>query len=144
MVRDPHRERGETSSPVNEQPPIMLRQPLDAPPDLGHVGDIDALHKLRHDIRARVRPNNAPRSIRFRARAWAGKVSGRASRRHLRLLSEAVDALAAHSDAIVDRLNLQLDRESDVNGALSEEITRLRADVLHLRSLVADPKQRRE
>jgi hypothetical protein len=108
----------------------MLRQPADAPAPLGRVGDTESLLTVR-----RVRANwQAPahRSL----RSWAGRVSGRSDRRLLRALADATDALADHCDLLADRLSRQEAVSADVSATLGEEVSRLRAEVLHLQSLL--------
>ena len=65
-----------------------------------------------------------------------GRVSGRSDRRLIMALAHATDALATHCDLLVDRLASQEAVTSDVAGAFGEEITRLRAEVVHLQRLV--------
>lgn len=128
MVRDPHDAIGDGT----EHAPGMLRQPADAPPPVGHVGANDAVTSLR---RVRSERNaGATRSL----RAWAGRVSGRADRRLLVALADATDAVAAHCDLLVDRLNEQEAVTADVGSTFGQEIAQLRAEVAHLqRSLTS-------
>jgi len=131
----PHSARGET-------PPTMLRQPADPPPPLGRATDLGAVRALLQQ-QARRQPSDRPGELRARTRAWAGRVTGRAARRRLDTLTAAVEALAAHSDAVVERLNLKFDVDNDVSGVFGEEISRLRAEVVHLRDLVSGHDQPR-
>jgi hypothetical protein len=126
MVRDAQNAVGDAS----EQPPRMLRQPADAPAPLGRVGDTESLLTVR-----RVRANweaQARRSL----RSWVGRVSGRSDRHLLRALADATDALADHCDLLADRLAGQEAVSADVAGTLGEEVSRLRAEVLHLQRLL--------
>ena len=144
MARDP--QHGETDRPVSaaqhEPAPPMLGQPLDALPPLGPVSDLDGVRALRRERAARLNVTGASGDVRTRARSWAGRVSGRADRRLLLALAEAVDALAIRSDALVDRINLQLGRENEISAVFGDEVSRLRAEVIHLRGLVAGPENR--
>jgi ABC-type transporter Mla subunit MlaD len=47
-------------------------------------------------------------------------------------LTEATEALADHSDLLVDRVTTLEALGEDVTGVLGEELARLRAEVLHL------------
>jgi hypothetical protein len=141
MARDP--DYGEIDTPLSathhEPAPPMLGQPLDALPPLGPVNDLGGVRALRRERAARLNARRAPGDVRARARSWAGRLSGRADRRLLDALAEAVDSLATHSDALVDRVNLQLGRESEISAVFGDEVSRLRAEVIHLRGLVAGP-----
>jgi hypothetical protein len=131
MARDPH-------DPVAGDAgwaPRMLRQPADAPPPLGHVGDDPTVQSFRREWSTR-RAGTAL-SLRSTVRSWAGRVSGRSDRRLLLALASATDAVAAHCDLIVDRLTTQEAVTADVTGAFGEEIAQLRAEVLHLQRVVA-------
>ena len=52
-------------------------------------------------------------------------------------LAQATEAIATHCDLLADRLAAQEAVTADVTGAFGEEITRLRAEVLHLQRLVS-------
>jgi hypothetical protein len=109
--------------------PPMLRQPADAPPPLAHLaGDVAAFRRV-----VAGRDDGRPRTL----RAWAARLSGRSDRRFLQAQAEAMEAMAVQCDLLVDRLNLLEAKTADVAGAYGEEITRLRAEVLHLRRAVA-------
>lgn len=125
MVRDPDDAVAEGS------PPHLLRQPADAPPPLDHIGDDEALRTLR-----RVWPSRDAEGRRS-LRAWAGRVSGRSDRRLLLALANATATLSTHCDLLVDRLTAQEAVTADVTGAFGQEITQLRAEVLHLQRQVA-------
>lgn len=66
-----------------------------------------------------------------------GRVSGRSDRHLLFALAQATEAIATHCDLLADRLAAQEAVTADVTGAFGEEITRLRAEVLHLQRLVS-------
>jgi len=144
MARDPH--HGETDTPLSgaqhEPAPPMLGPPMDALPPLAPVSDLGGVRALRRERAARLNATHATGDVRTRARSWAGRVSGRADRRLLHALAEAVDALATHSDALVDRVNLGLGRESEISAVFGDEVSQLRAEVIHLRGLVAGPEHR--
>jgi hypothetical protein len=127
MVRDPH----DAVADGTERAPGMLRQPADAPPSLGHLGAGDALAAFRR-VRS-DRNSGATRTL----RAWAGRVSGRSDRRLLVALADATDAVAAHCDVLVDRLNALEAVTADVSGTFGQEIAQLRAEVAHLQRSLA-------
>lgn len=131
MARDPHDAVGGDA----ERAPRMFRQPIEAPPPLGRVGDDPALQSFHREWSAR-RAGTAG-SLRPRVRGWAGRVSGRSDRRLLLALASATDALAAQCDHVAERLTTQESVTADLAGAFGEEIARLRAEVLHLQRIVA-------
>ncbi len=132
MVLDPHHAvAGELGDA-----PRALRQPADAPPPLGHVGDVEPVQSFSRLWTARRDRAGPPSSLRGTVRAWLGRVSGRSDRRLLFALADATEAIAAHSDLLGDRLAVLEAVTADVAGAFGEEITRLRAEVLHLQRLV--------
>jgi hypothetical protein len=130
MVRDPH----EAIADEAERAPRMLHRPADAPPPLGHVGSLDAVASFRRVVADREAGGR--RSL----RAWAGRVSGRADRRLLLAQAAATEAVVAHCDLLVDRLTALEAVTADTAGASSEEITRLRAEVVRLRGALATPR----
>jgi len=130
MVLEPQRAVGDDEEP----PPRMLRQPVEPPPPLGHVGDAAPVGSLRQSLQARR--SGPHRSLRLRTRAWLARVTGRADRHLLSGVADATDAIAAHCDALSDRLAAQEALTADVASVLGEEITRLRAEVTHLRRIV--------
>jgi hypothetical protein len=132
MVLDPHHaiagEQGDA--------PRALRQPADAPPPLGHVGGVEPVQSLSRVWAGRRDGAGRPASLRGTVRAWLGRISGRSDRRLLFALADATEAIAAHCDLLGDRLAVQEAVTADVAGAFGEEITSLRAEVLHLQRLV--------
>jgi len=143
MVRDAQRQVAEPpdSSTLFEREPRMFHRPVEPPPELGHATELEALHSLRVEVAAQL-DRARSKSFRVRARTWAGRISGRADRRMAFALARADDALAAHCDAIVDRLNTQQYLYGEVTSVLGEELALLRAEVIHLRRQVADLEQR--
>jgi hypothetical protein len=132
MVLDPHHAiAGEQGGP-----PRALRQPADAPPSLGHVRDAEPVQSFTLLRAGRRDGAGRPASLRGTVRAWLGRISGRSDRRLLFALADATEAIAAHCDLLGDRLAVQEAVTADVAGAFGEEITRLRAEVLHLQRLV--------
>ena len=132
MVLDPHH----AVAGDREQAPRTLHQPVDAPPPPDHVRDVDALQsfsRLWESRRATGRPSSPGRAL----RAWVGRVSGRSDRQLLFALAQATEAIAAHCDLLADRLAAHETVTADVTGAFGEELTRLRAEVLHLQRLVS-------
>lgn len=130
MVRDPHDDL------ILARPPRTLRQPADAPQQVGHVGDVPAVEAFRREWTSQTGPGTG--SFRTSLRAWAGRVSGRSDRRLLFSLARATDALASRLDLLVDRLNAQETITADVSDAFGGDITQLRAEVLQLRRLLTD------
>lgn len=119
--------------------PGTFGRPADASPPLGRASDLPALATLRH-LRADEAPGGAPgRSPAGRLRAWVGRVSGRADRRLLHVLADATEVLAAHCDAMTDRLNASEDVRADTTKVFGEELTALRAEAAHLRTLAQAP-----
>jgi len=131
MARDPH----DAIAGAAGRAPRMLRQPSEAPPPLGHVGEDPALLSFRREWAARRSATAG--SLRRAVRAWAGRVSGRSDRRLLLALASATDAVAAQCDHVVDRLTTQEAVSADVATVFGEEIAQLRAEVLHLQRVVA-------
>ena len=131
MVLDPH--HAVAGEP--ERAPRTLRQPVDAPPPPGHVRDGDALQSFSRlwEGRRAGRSSSPGRAV----RAWLGRVSGRSDRHLLFALAQATEAIAAQCDLLADRLAAHETVTADVTGAFGEEITRLRAEVLHLQRLVS-------
>jgi len=100
------------------------------------VRDADALQSLSalwESRRAAGRAASPGRAL----RAWVGRVSGRSDRHLLFALAQATEAIAAHCDLLADRLAALESVSADVTGAFGEELTRLRAEVLHLQRLVS-------
>jgi len=132
MVLDPH--HAVAGDP--EQAPRTLRQPADAPPPPGHVRDADALQSLSRLWESRRAPGRSSSPGRA-VRGWVGRVSGRSDRHLLFALARATEAIAAHCDLLADRLAAHETVTADVTAAYGEELTRLRAEVLHLQRLVS-------
>lgn len=117
--------------------PHMFQRSSEAPPALEHVGSSAPLQDFRRELSAQ-RPMRTTRrlgSTRATARAWAGRLTGRADRRLLFALANATDALAHHHDVLIDRLTAQEGLTADMAAAFGEDLTRLRAEVTRLRSL---------
>jgi hypothetical protein len=109
---------------------------------LGRAGDLDPVQNLRREFSAQLQMRKSPRlgSLRASARAWAGRVSGRSDRRLLYALAEATSALVDHCDSLTDRLATQETLLDEFTTILGEEVTRLRAEVDHLRRLSTTPE----
>jgi len=141
MALGPRRPLVDNTDAANEEDcaPRMLSRPADPPPLLGHAAQMDSVRDFRREFSAQLQMSQAPRlgSLKASMRAWAGRVSGRADRRLLFTVARATDALANHCDALADRLMSLEALSSDVTAAYGEDITRLRAEVVHLRSLAA-------
>jgi hypothetical protein len=120
--------------PMKEEvAPRMLRQPADPPP-LPRLGEERPVQAFRDEWRAQQARARLP--LRGRVRRWLGRVSGRSDRRLLLAVATATDALAAHCDQLADRLSNQEAIVHDVAASYGEDLTRLRAEVEHLRALV--------
>ncbi len=72
------------------------------------------------------------------ARLWAGRLTGRSRRRLVAALAGATLELADRCEVLTDRLMTQEDVTEDVATAFGEELSRLRAEVMHLARLVAE------
>jgi len=132
MVFDPH--RAVAGDP--EQAPRTLQQPADAAPPPAHVRDTEALQSFSRlwESRRATGPSSSPgRAV----RAWVGRISGRSDRHLLFALAQATETIAARCDLLADRLAAHEAVSADVTGAFGEELTRLRAEVLHLQRLVS-------
>ncbi len=132
MVFDPH--HAVAGDP--EEPPRTLRQPADPPPPPGHVRDTDALQSFFRLWESRRATGTSPSPGRA-VRAWVGRISGRSNRHLLVALAQATESIAAQCDLLADRLAAHETVTADVTGAFGEELTRLRAEVLHLQRLVS-------
>jgi hypothetical protein len=111
---------------------------------LGRVGDGAALQALRHEwslhgVRRRALWSG---SFRDTARLWAGRLSGRSRRRLVAALAGATLELADRCEVLTDRLMTQEDVTEDVATAFGEELSRLRAEVMHLARLLAEVTER--
>jgi hypothetical protein len=125
----------------DEAAPRMLQQPADPPPPLPRPGEERPVQAFRNEWRAQLGQARLP--LRGRARRWLGRVSGRSDRRLLLAVATATDALAAHCDQLADRLSSQEAIAHDVAASYGEDLTRLRAQVEHLKELVitlGDPR----
>lgn len=116
------------------QPPHVLRRPTDAPGALEPAGNAASILGFRRELAAQLQLQHSPRlpTLRATARAWAGRVTGRADRRLLMAVAEAVDALVAHCDLLTERLNSDESVNADVAAAYGAEITELRAEIIRL------------
>lgn len=117
-----------------EVAPRMLQQPADPPPPLPRPGEERPVQAFRDEWRAQLEPARWP--LRARARRWLGRVSGRSDRRLLFAMATATDALTANCDQLADRLSSHEAIAHDVATSYGEDLTRLRAEVEHLRALV--------
>jgi hypothetical protein len=127
----------------DETAPRMLRRPADQPPPLPRPGEEGPVRAFREEWRAQVERGAARLPLRSRARRWAGRVSGRSDRRLLFAMATATDALATHCDRLVDRLSNQEAVAQDLAWSYGEDLTRLRAEVEHLRELVVSLRDTR-
>jgi hypothetical protein len=120
-------------------PPRMLGRPADPPAALARVSHSGPVQKFQRELSAQRQMRRSPRlgSFRASARAWVGRVSGRADRRLLFAVAETIDALIAHCDALTDHVTNQEELTADVVASFGEDLTRLRAEVIHLGRLTA-------
>jgi hypothetical protein len=111
---------------------------------LGRVADGPALQALRHEWSLHGVRRRALRSGSFRdtARLWAGRLTGRSRRRLVAALAGATLELADRCEVLTDRLMTQEDVTEDVATAFGEELSRLRAEVMHLARLLAEVTER--
>lgn len=141
MVFRPDRAIAGPQAPLSgqEPPPVLLSRPADPPPALGHVAGTEPVIALRSEIVSRHERDEArgPGSQRVRLRAWMGRVSGRADRRLLLRVVATTDALVERCDTLGDRLGSLESIVSEVVEAYGTELAGLRAEVAHLRALVA-------
>jgi hypothetical protein len=129
MVRDAH----DAIADESELAPRMLLRPAEAPPALEHTGASASMVTLRR-IRSE-RQHGVPGSL----RAWAARISGRSDRRLLVALADATETLATQCDLLVDRVTSQEAVTADVTDAFGRELTLLRAEVAHVRRMLAQP-----
>jgi hypothetical protein len=128
----------------DEHAPRMLSRPADAPAQLPRVRDDSVVASFRDEWRAQQERTDVRLPLRTRARRWAGRVSGRSDRRLLFALAGATDALASHCERLESRLNGQEAITQELADAYGADLARLRAEVVHLRELVASLQQTRE
>jgi hypothetical protein len=138
MAFDPHDELAPEADA--SAAPRLLHRPTEAPPRLGRVGDGAALQALRHEwslhgVRRRALWSG---SFRDTARLWAGRLTGRPRRRLVAALAGATLELADRCEVLTDRVMTQEDVTEDVATAFGEELSRLRAEVMHLARLLAE------
>ncbi len=126
-----------------EHAPRMLRRPAEAPQRLSPTREDRAVQAFVQEWHAQLERAQAPLPLRARARRWAGRVSGRSDRRLLFALAHATDALATHCDRLEDRLHDEEALTQELAETYGEELGRLRAEVAHLRELVASLHQSR-
>jgi hypothetical protein len=133
MVRDRH----DAVADESERAPRALRQPADASPPLRPLSVTDAVASFRRVWAGRKA------TTRWSLRAWAGRITGRSDRRLLSALAEATDAIATQCDLLADRIAARDTVGADIADSFGEEVTRLRAEVLHLQRLSAAPPEPR-
>jgi hypothetical protein len=141
MAFDPH--DGLAPEANASAAPRLLRRPTEAPPRLGRVADGPALQALRHEwslhgARRRALWSGSPGDT---ARLWAGRLTGRSRRRLVAALAGATIELADRCEVLTDRMMSTEEVTGDVATAFGEELSRLRAEVMHLARLLADPSE---
>jgi hypothetical protein len=130
---------GRLSTNATPAPPSIFETPADGIPTLGSLNQDPALHSFR-DVMAYERSMAVFRghgTVWRSVRAWARRVSGRPTRRRLYSLAEATDAMARYCDELALRVKAETAVSADVSATLGQELALLRAEVHHLRSLVA-------
>jgi hypothetical protein len=132
VALDPQREVARDPEP--ETTPPLFRRPSDPPPRLDRIMASEAIHILQHELSLQHGDAGSPRRS---ARYWARRFTGRSRRRLLVALGTATVALAEQCDRLADRAMTQEEVTADVAGTLGQELTRLRAEVLHLAALVS-------
>jgi len=132
-------------NPPQERPPQMFDRPAEPPPALERVADLEAVRAFRYEVSAQrqMRGTFWLGSLRTSLRACAGRVSGRADRRLVFAVADATDALVERCQVISDRLGSLEALTSDVTDAFGSELAQLRAEVAHLRVLIASLENRR-
>ncbi len=113
----------------------MLGRPAEPSRAPGHLADGDAVRTFRRTWSTWRDPARAG-SWSARLRSAASKIAGRPERRLLSSVAGATDAVAAGCDALSDRLESQEALTAEVAETLGEEVSRLRAEVAHLRRLL--------
>jgi phage shock protein A len=123
----------------------MLSRPAEPPPPLHGASDDEGVHKFREEFVAQDRTGDLRGldSVRVRMRRLAGRVSGRANRRRIRVLAGATEALVQRCDDLVDRLVAVESLVGEVTDSFGAELANLRAEVAHLRTQAA-PLERRK
>jgi hypothetical protein len=118
--------------------PGTFRRPADAPSALPRSADSAAAHSLHQVLASRgVRPS----TLGGRLRRLLSKVSGREDRRLLGALVAVTNDLVTQCDLLSERLAVHESLTADVTATYGEELTRLRAEVLHLSRAVTPPNR---
>jgi hypothetical protein len=117
-------------------PPQMLKRPADVPPAVERAESLAQIQNFRRELEAQRHMRSTRRlgSTRTTARAWAGRMTGRADRRLLLAIADATEALARQHDVLVEHLTAQEAITADIACTYGEDITQLRAEVHRLRS----------
>jgi hypothetical protein len=116
--------------------PGPFRQPVEPMAALPRTADSAAVRSLHQVLAERGR---RPSSLGGRLRLLASKVSGREDRRLLGALVATTDSLVTRCDLLSERLAAHEALTADVTASSSEELTRLRAEVLHVTRLASPP-----
>jgi hypothetical protein len=119
----------------------MLSRPAEPPAPLGRPSDDEAVRRFREEF-APQGSTRGLQTVRVRMRRWAGRVSGRATRRRISVLAATTETLVQRSDALVDRLGALESLTGEVTDTFGAELARLRAEVTHLRTQAASPEHR--
>jgi len=132
MAFDSHYSLEPTTS--EDVQPVMLNQPSDAPPALGPASAAVEIQIFRQAWR--YRHDNRPSTVAQAIRGWLARQSGRSDRHLLESMAHAVEALTAHCDRLSEHLAVQEAVTEEISASYGDEITRLRAQVLHLQRLL--------
>jgi hypothetical protein len=116
--------------------PRLLQHPADAPPPLEHVSATESLRSFRSAWASQAE-RALSRSLSIRFRSWVGRITGRSDRYLTSRTARAIDDIAAHCDALTERVTALEALTSEVAGAFGQELALLRAEVQHLQRTVA-------
>jgi hypothetical protein len=115
--------------------PHMLAQPTDAAAPLPLLADGDAIRQLLAALSS-LAARDESRSLPVRVRSWVSRVTGRRNRYVLEAVVRATGEIADRCDEVTTRLMAQEGLTSDVARTFGEELALLRAEVIHLRSMI--------
>jgi hypothetical protein len=118
-----------------DKAPQMLQRPADASPPLPLLTEGKGVRQLRAALTS-LAFRDATGTLPVRVRAWVGRVTGRRNRYLLDALVRATGEIADRCDVLTTRLTAQDSITADVARTYGEELARLRAEVLHLQSVI--------
>ena len=123
-------------------PPAMFDRPADTPQPIPITSSV-VVQNFRRELSSQVQMRRSRRlgSLRASARAWAGRVSGRADRRLLLSLAEVTNALIEHCDSLVEHINRNQTLAEHVTASFGEDLTHLRAEVNSLHRSISSQEE---